>query len=461
MLEVASDGDCDNPQLIVLIKGGFMNYSIVGAALATSLALAGCGDSGNNNSSAPPGPTLLATMPVTGISSAVSFSFDLGQVDAAASRYYVTDRTNQSVDVVNTTTNTLIAQLQNGFAGCRTAPNGPLDATCLPVGGAAVNNDASGPDGLDVVGANLFVGDVNALKVMDKTTGAPVATIAIGGASGLRADEGCFDSVDNIYAISSPGESPPFMTIVDAANFNVLATVYFQSAGLEACTFDAATGNFFVNNDGSAANPRGELDGYSAATFNALKATATANGPGTQYQFPGAAFAANPSPGVPFPGTTVAQPLGNCDPTGLALGPGTDIGIMCRQGVAGELLTFQILDKTSGTLVKELNAGGGDQIVFDAVSNRWFLSDSRWTADGTSCGGGSAACPLTPVLAIVDGTTRAVITRLNNGNNSHSVAVLPGVGGAPGKVFTPFTAPSAAGGGQAFPNGGINVFSTN
>jgi hypothetical protein len=127
---------------------------------------------------------------------------------------------------------------------------------------------------------------------------------------------------------------------------------------LEACTFDAATGNFFVNNDGSAANPRGELDGYSAATFNALKATATANGPGTQYQFPGAAFAANPSPGVPFPGTTVVQSLGNCDPTGLALGPGSDIGIMCRQGVTGELLTFQILDKTSGTLVKELNAGG-------------------------------------------------------------------------------------------------------
>ena len=112
-------------------------------------------------------------------------------------------------------------------------------------------------------------------------------------------------------------------------------------------------------------------------------------------------------------------------------------------------------------MVTTLNAGGGDQIAFDPVSNRWFLSDSRWTAAGTSCGGGSAACPLSPVLAIVDGTSRTVIAKLANGNNSHSVAVLPGVGGAPGKVFTPFTAPSAAGGGAAFPNGGINVFSTN
>ena len=432
--------------------------------VAVSLALVGCGGGGSNNSSPPAatGPVLLATMPVTGISSAVSFAFDLGQVDATAKRYYVTDRTNQSVDVFDTTTNALVTQLKNNFTGCKTTPNGPLDASCLPVAGVAVNNDASGPDGLDVVGANLFVGDVNSLKVMDKTSGAVVRTIVIGAASGLRADEGCFDSVDGLYAISSPGESPPFMTIVDATSHNTLATLYFQSAGLEACLFDATTGNFFVNNDGSAANPRGELDGYSAATFVALKPGTAAATTGTQYFFPGATISgATPAAAVAFPGTTVAHPLGNCDPTGLALGPGTDIGSMCRQGVVGELLTFQILNKTTGALVKELNAGGGDQIAFDTVSNRWFLSDSRWTAGGTSCGGGSVACPLTPVLAIVDGTSRAVITRLDNGNNSHSVAVLPGVGGAPGKVFTPFTAPSAAGGGAAFLNGGLNVFSTN
>ena len=435
-------------------------------ALLAGSQLVACGGSNNNNSSAPApaasGAALLTTIPVTGISSAVSYSFDLGQVDAATNRYYVTDRTNQSVDVVDTGTNALVSQLKNGFAGCKTVPNGAVAPNCLAVAGVAVNNDASGPDGLDIVGATIFVGDVNSLKVMDKASGAVVKTIAIGGASGLRADEGCFDSVDNIYAISSPGESPPFMTIVDALNFNVLATVYFQSAGLEACVYDATTGNFFVNNDGSTANPRGELSGYSAATFNALKAAATANGPGTQYQFPGAALAGVPaSPGVAFPGTSAAYPLGNCDPTGLALGPGTDIGVMCRQGNIGDTLTFQILNKTNGAEVANLVAGGGDQIVFDAVSNRWFLSDSRWTATGRSCGGGSAACPLTPVLAIVDGTSRALVTRLANGNNAHSVAVLPGVGGAPGKVFTPFTNPSAAGGGAAFPNGGINVSSTN
>ena len=439
-----------------------LKYSAVtvGVGLAASLALVSCGGSGGSSADLATG--YLPMIPVTGISSAVSYSFDLGTVDAAAKRYYVTDRTNKSIDVVDTAAGTLVAQFQNGFAGCGLAPNGARSPTCLSVGGVAVNNDASGPDGLDVVGANLFAGDVNALWVIDKTSGATVKKITIGGASGLRADEGCYDAVDNIYAISSPGESPPFMTIVDAANFNVLATVYFQSAGLEACVYDKTTGNFFVNNDGSTANGRGELSGYSAASFNALKATATGPAPGTQYQFPGAALAgAAASPGVAFPGATVAYPLGNCDPTGLALGPGTDIGSMCRQGNVGELLTFQILNRTTGAVVATVNAGGGDQITYDATSNRWFLADSRWTAAGTSCGSGSAACPLTPVLAIVDGTSRAVVARLLNGNNSHSVAVLPGVGGAPGKVFTPFTSPSASGGGAAFPNGGINVYATN
>jgi len=434
-----------------------LKYSAValGVGLAASLALVSCGGSGG---SVTPGAFLLSTIPVTGISSAVSYSFDLGAGDAAANRYYVTDRTNKSIDVVDTAGLTLINQFKNGFKGC-TLANGAASPSCLTVAGSAVNNDTSGPDGLDVVGGNLFVGDVNALWVIDKTSGATVKNINIGGASGLRADEGCFDSVDNIYAISSPGESPPFMTIVDAANFNVLATVYFQSAGLEACVYDKTTGNFFVNNDGSTANGRGELSGYSAATFNALKAAATGPAPGTQYQFPGAPLAGvGASPGVAFPGTTAAYPLGNCDPTGLALGPGTDIGAMCRQGNVGELLTFQILNRTNGAVVANLNAGGGDQITYDATSNRWFLADSRWTASGNSCGSGSAACPLTPVLAIVDGTSRAVVTRLPNGNNSHSVAVLPG---NPGKVFTPFTAPSASGGGATFPNGGINVFATN
>ncbi|HEX4628680.1 MAG TPA: hypothetical protein VH137_07815, partial [Gemmatimonadales bacterium] len=131
------------------------------------------------------------------------------------------------------------------------------------------------------------------------------------------------------------------------------------------------------------------------------------------------------------------------------------IGAMCRQGGIGETLTFQILNRTTGAVVTSINAGGGDQIKYDAGSGQWFLGTSRWTPAGTSCGGGSAACPLTPMVTIVNGTSRTVTGRVPSGNNSHSIIT----GG--GYVFSPFTnGPSATAGGVGFPNGGIAVFTT-
>ena len=44
-------------------------------------------------------------------------------------------------------------------------------------------------------------------------------------------------------------------------------------------------------------------------------------------------------------------------------------------------LTVRIMDRTNGNLLKNINAGGGDQIVYDATSNRYFLAASRWTAN--------------------------------------------------------------------------------
>ena len=435
----------------------------VGLTAAGMLFVNGCG--GGGDSGLPDtAPKFLQTIAVPGISAAVSFSFDLGAVDAAAGRYYVTDRTNKSVDMVDASSLTVLAQFQNGYKGCTTASDIPAPA-CLAVGGSAVNNDKSGPDGLDIVNGNLYVGDVNSLKIVNKANGAPVKTLAIGGTSGLRADEGCYDAEHGLYAISSPGDSPPFMTVVDTVNQNVLATVYFDSAGLEACTYDPTTKMFFVNNDGSNANDRGEISGYPAAFFNALKTLPTAEGPNKQYLFSAWGNAASNASGVAAPpgivltGTT-SYALGNCDPTGLALGPGTDIGAMCRQGKVGEPLTFLILNKTNGALTKTVAAGGGDQITYDTGSNKWFLANSRWTATGNSCGSGSAACPLTPVLGIVDGTSRNVIAMLPNGNNAHSVAVLPGTATNYTTIFTPFTNSSATGGGASFPGGGINVFVT-
>jgi len=410
---------------------------LLNAAVTLALSISGCGGGGSSVS----GPHLVKVLSVPGIDSTVVYSFDLGAVDNATGRYYVTDRTNKSIDVVDTNTQQFVAQFKPGFAGCNTGS--PTSPTFLPTC-AGANNDMSGPDGLDVVGQFLYVGDVNALWILDKTTGAAVKKLAIPSTpTFLRADEGCFDADDNLYAISTPGANHPFMTFVDTVTQSIVATVIMDdssgaaSAGLEACTYDQATKKFFVNNDGSTANPRGEMDGIPASAI-----VATKPGPAT---FTFASIA----------GTSV-YPLGNCDPTGLALGPGNDIGAMCRQGNQGELLTFLILDRTNGKILASPNIGGGDQITYDSASNRWFLADSRYTFSTLSCGGGSTECPLSPLLGVVDGTSRSVVTKVGNGNNAHSVAVSR----SNHLVLTPFTSPSATGGGGEFPNGGISIYST-
>jgi len=407
--------------------------------VAGSVALlAGCNGDNNGGQS---GTSLVQTQIVPGIDSSVVYSFDLGQVDPATNIYYVTDRTNKSIDVYDPSANKVTQFVNPGFAGCRTAA-GAAAAGCV----SAVSNDNSGPDGLDVVGPYLYVGDVNALWIMNKSSGAVVNKIVIPSSpSGLRADEGCFDSDDNIYGISTPGDNNPFMTFVDTATQTLIAKVVMNDAqgapsgGLEACVYDKVTKMFFVNNDGSTANPHGETDGIPAKDIVALKP----GGASTVVNFTSLA-------GV------VMYPLpALCDPTGIARGPGNDLGVMCRPGTIGTKMNLVILDVTTGKVLAQVPAGGGDQIAYDARTNQWFLADSRWTSNGNSCGGGSAACPLTPVVAVVNGSTRQVVSLLPTGNNAHSIAV-----GSNGFVYSPFSAPTATGGGAAFPGGGLNIFFT-
>src|SRR5262249_31722348 len=114
------------------------------------------------------------------------------------------------------------------------------------------------------------------------------------------------------------------------------------------------------------------------------------------------------------------------DPTGIDLGPGTDMAVSCRQGVAGEPLTALIMNRTNGTLLRSLNVGGGDQITYDAATNRYYLAASRYTANGLSSGAScAAASPCTPVLQVIDAGTRSLVKTVDAGNNAHSVGVDP------------------------------------
>ncbi|WP_235012210.1 hypothetical protein [Caballeronia catudaia] len=392
-----------------------------------AVLIAGCGGHDDDNGA----PHYVSDISVPNVKAGVNFSFDIGIV--SGSSYYFTDRNNASLDQIDIPSKTFVKAIQG---------TGNLAFTGLGPG----PNSMAGPDGATLVGGLIYVGDVNSVKIVDPGVGAVVSKITVS-TTGVRADEGCLDPTHNLFMISSPEEPVPFATFINTATQTVVAKVTFTdnagkpTAGLEACRYDPASDNFFVNVDGSTANPHGEL-----------------------VKLPGASVRAIPSGGTQNYTTLAGVTMygeGNCDPTGLALGPGNDIAVGCREGTTNAPLLMEIFDRSNGALLASLNAGGGDQLEYDGATNRYYNAASRWTPSGNASTNGtcSSASPCTPVLTIVDAGSRSVVTRLNTGNNAHSVAI----DAATGLIFVPYSSATSPAGcsncaANGFVNGGVSVF---
>lgn len=374
------------------------------AALCSIAAclVAACGGSNDNPTANNPAQTNLAQPHlVTNIAvpNAITppFTFDVSYADNG--KYFLADRNNKAIDVVDTSTNQLIEQIPGGFLGI----------------GASL--DTSGPNGL--VGlpgtTTLYVGDVNSVKIIDTSSQLLVKTIPLN-TSGTRVDGGCFDSDDHLVGITSPAETPPYTTFINTDTQTIVGRLTFTgSSGLESCAYDPGTKSFLINNDGTTANPDGELDVIPASSIVAGQ-----------------------------PAVTKAFPLGSCAPSGLALGPNQDVMVGCDPSPGSPLITL-ILDRTNGKVLSKLPFGGVDQIAYDNVSNRYFLPARHWTASGTA-----AASGFTPQMAVVDAASRTIITQLPVGAGAHSVAV----DGKSGQVYVPYQPGKDA----TFPNAGISVF---
>ncbi|CAE6793067.1 hypothetical protein R69619_04839 [Paraburkholderia nemoris] len=372
-----------------------MEKRLMAVILLAATALAGCG--GGDNVSGPTPPKLLTNIAVPNASSP-PFSFDIGYAEAG--KYFLADRNNKAVDVVDTKSNTLIAQIPGPFIGA----------------GATTNE--SGPDGIvGITGTNtIYAGDVDSVKVIDTAAQKTVNTITISN-SGQRVDEGCYDPDDHLVMYASPGDSPPFVTFISTLTQTVLVKLPFNgSSGLEACTYDSASKSFLINNDGTTANPEGELDVITASS-------AVAGSPAVSKSFP----------------------LGKCGPAGIVLGPNNDVLIGCDPPAGDPLITL-ILDRTSGAIQASLPFGGVDQVGYDPASNRYFLPARHYVTSGIA-----AASGFSPQMGVVDGASRQLLFKIPVGTGSHSVAIDSSLG----QVYVPFQ-PGAAG----FPNGGISVFST-
>jgi hypothetical protein len=327
---------------------------------------------------APTTPTkLLATIAVPGSPLA---SYDIGSVDPVLEHYFLSDRSNAALDIIDTRTNHVIGQVK-GFSGS-----------------AGGNNNLAGPDGNAPTGDGLvWAGNGDStVKVVDSRSMTIVQSISTGGT--MRADEMSYDSKDRILLVANDADSPPFVSLIYTPDGyrQVLARISFKNAtnGIEASVFDAAKGLFYVNiPQVGGSGHQGEVAVIDPILKKVIKTI----------------------------------PVRNCEPSGLALGPDQNLLLGCSttNDANATPLPAQIISARSGLMLGSIPIGGSDQSIYDPGDKRYYLA-ARDNASG-------------PVLGVVDALTRTLAASISTSTNSHSVAADP----SNNHVFVPLTAGSS------------------
>ena len=149
---------------------------------------------------------LLKTIPVP-VSAANTtgglYSFDISFVDQSTQTYYLADRSNAVVDVVDAKTGTFDRQISGGFIG-------------VAVVNGVVQSGQSGPNGVVAAFPWLFVTDAPSRVVsIDLRTDTVVSDVSTGGADNFRADELAYDPKDRLLLVMNAkmGQmTPPTLT---------------------------------------------------------------------------------------------------------------------------------------------------------------------------------------------------------------------------------------------------------
>src|SRR6516225_2616768 len=138
-------------------RGNFMSVKII--------AIAGLATAAWATTAAAAELKKVAEIPIPG---EPMVSFDISYIDQKTGRYYLADRSNKSLDIVDAKTNTFIGRVA-GFVG-------PI------VVNGKVNNDKSGPDGVVVFDGQAWVGDGDStVKVVDLKSMRIADVISTGG----------------------------------------------------------------------------------------------------------------------------------------------------------------------------------------------------------------------------------------------------------------------------------------
>src|SRR5216684_2516797 len=253
-------------------------------------------------------------------------SFDISFVNPHRAEYYLADRSNAGITIIDTQHLTFKRTI-GGFVGIK------LNKT-----GTAVDNNHSGPDGVVSHGRWLYAGDGDStLKVIDlnaPNASAITQTLPTGGTT--RVDEMALTTDGEMLLTANNAEDPPFGNLFAANGDQNFSSVHMISkividpaivpadAGLsiEQPAWDPTTKRFYVSVPIIANNPKG-------CNFDGTKGTITCHG---------GLLVVDPT--TVAPGTTVfgafnpathtgVVKLDACGPNGATVGPHDNLLLGC------------------------------------------------------------------------------------------------------------------------------------
>jgi hypothetical protein len=385
----------------------------------------------------PGAPTTTETKCVTGIFIPGNplRSFDISWVNPHRGEYYLGDRSNAGIDVIDTESLKWKRTI-GGFVGIVLNPNPPH----------AVDNNHSGPDGVTSHGRWLYAGDGDStLKVIDLDA-PPLAalqqTISTGGTT--RVDEMALTKEGDLLLAANNAEDPPFGTLFTAneddakshvkiiTKVTVAATIIPPGFGLsiEQPAWDPKTRRFLVSIPLIANNPTGCNYGQLAGAITCDGGVLVIN-PETLSK-PTAtlgAFDAATNTGV--------VSLHKCGPNGASVGPDDNVLLGCTpQNNPSDVITLAINAQTK-VQTPIANITGSDEVWFNKGDGRYYTGSSRdCKVPGSPC---PAASQQAAVLGVIDAEANTLIEKIPQSSGSHSVAADSELN----RIFVPQVAPVA------------------
>lgn len=322
-------------------------------------------------------------------------SFDISFVNPDRAEYYLADRTNKGVDVIDTSTNTFKKR---------------IFSAAFPFAGIQADNNHSGPDGVVARGRCLYAGDGDStLKVFDidqGPNGTLLQRVDTGAVPKTRLDEMALSGDGRFLLAVNNAADPPFATLfpVDddsctvGAGFQIEADPSVipsgQGLSIEQPTWVQLTQRFVVSVPTTANNPT------PTCSYGSVN-------PGNP-PCSGAILVIDPANAVtPVPLADTIR-LVNCGPNGATVGPHGNVMVGCTPGNQSTDLETTVINAKTFNYVDVGDLTGSDEVWYNSGSNRYYT--------------GSSANPGGAVLGVVNGTTNFLVEKIPQSPGSHSVA---------------------------------------